>query len=77
MRSIPEARLDIDDPFDEEAVTAAILAKADELVAAGVAPTFQVWYPTSTVDDFDVVTVSAAGTLIETEPSYLTESTDG
>jgi len=74
-REIPTARLDITDPFDETAVERAILAKAAELVAAGEAPTFQVWYAATdvsaatTVEDFDVVTVRDDGT-IETEPSY-------
>jgi hypothetical protein len=76
-RKVPTERLDIADPYDEVAVERAIVGKAAELIARGVLPTFQVWYPTTTEADFDVVVVHVDGT-IETVPSFNEEeSTDG
>ena len=72
--SIPTEKLTIIAPTDpltdfDRAALEQIRAFAAELVVRGERPWFEVWYPSSTADDFDAVEVAEDGT-ITTLPPY-------
>lgn len=53
----------------DDAANAQIVAFAARLRGRGARPWFEVWYPQTTVDDFDAVEVDEAG-VITTLPPY-------